>query len=92
LIVTNLKKNKKLNLINYYQERVKKPKNRKKNNRKNRNMKKTKNRPVRFDFINLKPKKPNPNKKKPGKNPSKTGKKPSQTGKTEPNRFEPFLS
>jgi len=48
-------------------------------------MKKTKNRPVRFDFINLKPKKPNPNKK----NPEKTRAKPE---KTEPNRFEPFLS
>jgi hypothetical protein len=68
-------------------------------------MKKTKNRPVRFDFINLKPKKSNPNKKNPEKTRAKPEKnrakpeKPSQTGKTvfvlktEPNRnrfrFEP---
>jgi hypothetical protein len=68
----------------------------KKNNRKNRTAKKNrlqfwKNRPVRFcfDFISLKPKKPNRTQtKKTRKKTESNWKKPSQTEKIESNRFE----
>jgi hypothetical protein len=59
--------------------------------KKNKNrLKFKKNRPVWFGFINLKPKKPNPNKKKPKKNrakPEKNRAKPEKPSQTGLNRF-----
>ena len=95
-------------LISFYRVSKKTEKSRKsekkitkKTNREKNRLKFWKNRPVRFGFISLKPKKLNrtePKPKKIRKNPSQTKPKPSQTKpkssqtkKTESNRFEPVF-